>query len=292
MKLQYEWLIGIALGMCIAACASEDGDTDSEDSASGESDGDADGDTDGDADAGDPGDPWPEDSRIIYLHHSTGGVIWGGGVAEGVETYNTENGTSYSIEERSYPNDPYPWNNYPYDYYNIWVANAGDEPFNEQDTLEILTADYNVVMFKHCYPVSGVGEDTGSPDITSSTKSIENYMLQYEALKTKLHTFPDTRFIVWTGAALIESATSPENAERARTFFEWVIDTWDEPGDNIFVWDFLQLETEGGLYLLPEYSSGDSHPNDTFAAQVAPLFVNRLVDVLEGRGDTGSVTGE
>ena len=55
--------------------------------------------------------------------------------------------------------------------------------------------------------------------------------------------------------------------------------------------DFDTLETEGGLYLLPEYSAGDSHPNDTFAQQVAPLFGQRLVNVIEGRGDSTSLTG-
>ena len=51
------------------------------------------------------------------------------------------------------------------------------------------------------------------------------------------------------------------------------------------------LETDGGDVLTPAHASGDSHPGDAFAAEVAPLFAKRLVDVIEGRGDTGSRTG-
>ena len=69
---------------------------------------------------------------------------------------------------------------------------------------------------------------------------------------------------------------------------------WDEPGDNILTWDFFELETEGGNFLLDQYSagSGDSHPGAPFAQTVAPLFAQRIIDVIEGRGDSGTLTGE
>ncbi len=242
-----------------------------------------------------PAEPLDDDASVIFLHHSTGGVIWDGGVSDWIATYNTDQGTSYSIVDRAFPQDaPYGWENYPYDYFNIWVQHAGPEPYLEEPTLEILTQEYDVIVWKHCFPVSQVGEDTGTADVASSVKSRENYVAQYQALREKMWEFSSTRFIVWTGAALVESATNPDQAERARAFFEWVTQEWDQPGDNIFVWDFRQLETGGGLYLLPENaaSADDSHPNGTFAAATAPRFGQRIVDVIEGRGDTGSLTGE
>jgi len=237
------------------------------------------------------GDPMPADAKIIYIHHSTGGVIWNGGVQAGVTAYNSASGKSYTIEESSYPDNPYDWKNYPYDYWHLWVDGGGQAATEGVPTLESFVQDYDVIVFKHCYPVSGIGADTGSPDISSETKSIENYKLQYNALKTRLIQLSSNRFIVWTGAALLETASSTEDGARARAFFEWVKNEWDEPGDNIFVWDFFELETEGGNFLLPAYSDSDSHPNSTFADTAAPYFVNRLVDVIEGRGDTGSITG-
>lgn len=232
--------------------------------------------------------PMSSSAKVIYLHHSTGGVIWDGGVDTAIENYNTNHGTSYSITQMEFPkSSPYGWNNYPYDYWNIWVNHAGASAYMEEPTLEILTQTYDVIVWKHCFPVSNVVDDTGSPDITSSVKSEENYKLQYNALKAKMHEFPNKRFIVWTGSALVESATNAEEAGRARDFANWVKTTWDEPGDNIYIWDFRDLETGGGLYLLPENaaSTSDSHPNPTFAATAAPLIGQYIIDVIEGRGD-------
>ncbi len=245
-------------------------------------------------------DPTPQpdmgpDARVIFLHHSTGGVIWNGGVADWMAQQNATNSTAYVIEEQAYPDVPYPWANYPYDYWHLWVENGNGEADTEGvDTLETLTASYDVIVFKHCFPVSNVAEDTGNPDISSSSKTRENYELQYLALRERLRSFSGNRFIVWTGAALVELATNEADAIRARAFFDWVISTWDEPGDNIYIWDFRTHETDGGLYLLPENanSEDDSHPGATFAAQVAPLFGRRVVDVITGYGDLRSILGQ
>ena len=234
-------------------------------------------------------------AKILFLHHSTGGCVWEGGVAEWFEKYNKEHSAAYNITETAFPKDkPYGWANYPYDYWNIWVQNAGPRAYKEEPTLEILTKECNIIIFKHCFPVASVKEDRGKPDVASDRKSIENYKLQYEALKAKLRQFPDTKFIVWTGAMLCKADTSEDNAKRAKEFFKWVKTAWDEKGDNIFLWDFEQLETDGGLYLKDEYAAApdDSHPNVAFSKRVAPLFAARIVDVIEGRGDTGSLTGK
>ena len=231
---------------------------------------------------------------IVYLDHSTGNNIWRGGVKIWFDTYNSTHNTQYTIIEQAFPKSkPYGWNNYPYDYWNIWVNHAGPGPYLEEPTLEMLTEQYQVIVFKHCYPVSNIKPDTGKPDISSTEKTKENYKLQYEALKEKMRTFSNTRFIVWTGAARVEKTTTRDEAERARQFFAWVKNTWDEPGDNIFIWDFHELETEGGLYLKNEYavSEKDSHPNKSFSRNAAPLISKRIVDIIRGIGDLSSLTG-
>jgi len=237
--------------------------------------------------------PAPAKARILFLHHSTGEVIWNGGVKEWFDAYNQANRTEYDITEQAFPKDsPYGWNNYPYDYWNIWVKHAGKKAFKGEPTLEMLTPKYDVIIFKHCFPVSGIDEDSGNPDVASEDKRIENYKLQYAALKKKLREFPKTTFIVWTGAALVKGETDEAAARRAKAFFDWVRTTWDERGDNIYIWDFQTLETEGGLYLKPAYAAGDSHPNESFAKKVAPLFCQRVVDVIRGAGATGNITGK
>lgn len=248
--------------------------------------------------------------NILFLHHSTGGVIWKGeegfigkikhklgadyAVPQWFNEYNETNGTNYYITEQSFPKDkPYGWQNYPYDYYNIWVKNAGDKPYKEEPTLEILSQKYDFIIFKHCFPVSMIQEDIGNPDINSRERRIENYKLQYRALKEKLLEFPNTKFLVWTGAALVKSKTNEAQAKLTKEFFNWVRNVWDTENDNIFLWDFYELETEGGLYLKDEYAvnSGNSHPSEKFAGRVAPLFCQRIVDIIETNGMKTTLTG-
>lgn len=237
--------------------------------------------------------------KIIFLHHSTGEVIWRGktnryfykitdkgDVQKFFSDYNKKNKTDYNISEMIFPkSSPYGWNNYPYDYYNIWVKNAGENPYMEEPTLEILTREYDVIIFKHCFPVSRISEDSGLPDIDSDVKSIENYKLQYNALKDKMHEFPENKFIVWTPASNPKAKMTEDEAKRTLEFYKWVTGKWDEAGDNIFVWDFYYYETEGSMYLLDKYAESpeNSHPNVEFAEKVAPLFGKFIVDVIESR---------
>ncbi|MBN2396712.1 MAG: hypothetical protein JXC36_09695 [Candidatus Atribacteria bacterium] len=258
--------------------------------------------------------------NIVFLHHSTGGVIWEGNTTSRIaqaarrvsdrlaafltpkaqlptffNKYNKKTDKNYLIEEMSFPkHSPYGWNNDPFDYYNIWVKNAGEEPFMEEPTLEILTKKYQVIIFKHCFPVCNIQSEQDSADINSNIKTLSNYKLQYTALMKKLHQFPDTKFILWTGAAQVKSAITEDEAIRAKEFFRWTIEEWDQPDDNIFIWNFYHLETDGGLYLKDEYavSPSDSHPNQEFAGRVVDLLFNRVIDVIENSGQGTTLTGQ
>lgn len=233
-------------------------------------------------------------AKILFLHHSTGRVVWNGGVPSLIEQHNRANGTHHTIEESDFPKrEPYGWKNYPYDYWNIWVNHAGTTPWQEEPTLEMLAPRYDLVIFKHCFPVSNIEPDTGSPEVASSRKSLENYRLQYAALREKLRRFPGTKFLAWTPAVQTEAEMTPDQARRTREFRDWMVGEWDAPGDNVFVWDFYELETEGGSCLKAEYAAApdDSHPTEEFAARVAPFIVNRIFDVLAGRADASDVTG-
>lgn len=258
--------------------------------------------------------------NIIFLHHSTGGVIWQGGktpfitkVARRIsnrlseiigskaqlpllfEKYNTEHNKNYIIKEMTFPKaSPYGWNNYPYDYYNIWVKNEGERPFMEEPTLEILTKEFQVIILKHCFPVSNILADQDSADINSDLKTISNYKLQYSALRDKFHQFPDTKFILFTGAAQVKSSVTEDEAKRSKDFFTWVTNEWDLPGDNIYLWNLYGLQTEGGLYFRDAYavSPGDSHPNEEFANKAAKLLFSRVIDIIENEGKGTVPTGE
>jgi hypothetical protein len=238
-----------------------------------------------------------EMKKIIFLHHSTGYNIWVGGtnryvykltkegdVKKYFSKHNRKYKTNYVISEQYFPKQaPYGWNNYPYDYYNIWVKNAGPNPYMEEPTLEMLTKEYDIIIFKHCFPGSRILEDTGSPNIDSDEKRLENYKLQYNALKQKMHEFPNNKFIAFTPAVNTKNQMTEAEAKRTADFRSWMTEEWDEKGDNIFLWDLYKYETEGGLYLKDENASSpdDSHPNKKFAARVAPLFSKFIIDVIE-----------
>lgn len=247
--------------------------------------------------------------RILFLHHSTGNCVWKGDerifnflsdrhnepiVPWLISEYNKQHKTKYAIEERNFPKaEPYGWKNYPYDYYNIWVKHAGNIPYMEEPTLEMLTRDYDVIIFKHCFPGSSIQPDDSLPNINSEKKTISNYKLQYQAIREKLTGFPETKFIVWTGAALVGAKTNHDQAVLADNFAKWVKDEWDKPGDNIFIWDFRQLETEGGLFLKPQNarSKTDSHPSEKFSERVAKNFVTRVISVIENNGNDTDLAG-
>jgi hypothetical protein len=239
--------------------------------------------------------------KIIFLHHSTGNNIWlgytnhyiykltkKGDVQKIFANYNRKHKTKYEITEIAFPkNKPYGWKNYPFDYYNIWVKNGGETPYMEEPTLEILTKEYEVIIFKHCFPVSRIAEDIGIPDINSEVKTIENYKLQYNALKVKMHEFPENKFIIWTPAVNTRKGMTEDEATRTRQFYNWMIGEWDEKGDNIFIWDFYKYETDGGLYLEDNnaYNPDNSHPNMDFSARVAPYFCKFIIDVIESTAE-------
>lgn len=258
--------------------------------------------------------------KILYLHHSTGQIIWDGdrtnfvsnllskvsvrvsrkfyrkaNIPSSFNKYNRRNQRNYFIEERSFPKKrPYGWNNYPFDYYNIWVKNDDQDFYMEEPTLKQLTKQYQVIVFKHCFPVSNILIDKDSADIDSDYKSIANYKLQYQALQKTLHKYPNTQFILWTGAAQVKSKISEDEALRAKEFFNWVIHEWDRDDDNVFIWDFYDVQTNNSLYFPDDSarSNEDSHPGNTFAQHASQLFFNRIIDVIENNGQSTNIRGE
>jgi hypothetical protein len=238
--------------------------------------------------------------KILFLHHSTGGNLYAQGNVDGwISAYNAENGTDYQIEERAYPNSPYPWSNYPYDYWNLWVNGACDDAQAGIACMDTLARGYDVVIFKHCFPGADVEEDTGTPDIASSRKSLENYKLQYRALRDLMDSHADTQFIVWTLAPLHRLATTTSNAARARVFVDWVRDEWlSEDGrahPNIAIFDFWGYAAEenngtstgqGPVNTLRyeyerSHSDSDSHPNVLANETIGPHFAEFIVDTIE-----------
>ncbi len=236
--------------------------------------------------------------KIMFLHHSTGeGVYWEGGVPDWIDDYNSTHGTSYQIFERNYPDTPYPWENYPYDYWNLWVKGNCDSSNPDIECMNTLTQNYDVIIFKHCFPGAAIEPDSGNPDVTSSTKTLENYKLQYRALRDMMDSYPDNLFIVWTLTPLHRLDTSEDEASRAKQFVGWVKKEFlFEDGilhPNITVFDFWGIVAEDSLNpskgktncLKYEYEGShllsDSHPNYDANQAAGPQFAQTIVSAIE-----------
>jgi len=249
-------------------------------------------------------------SNIIFLHHSTGRNVYNiGNVEEWFGEYNTTNNTNFSINERDYPATPYPHDNYPYDYWNLWITENEDGtsriPVCDSENpniecLDTLTSKYDVIIFKQCYPGAAIGADTGSPNIASSSKRIENYKLQYRALRREMDKYPYNNFIIWTLVPLHRLATNPDQALRAKEFVDWVNNDFltedDQDHSNIHIFDFWGIVAEnqenppnGQVNTLKyeyegSHTGSDSHPNNLASQTAGPIFSQFIVDTILNAG--------
>jgi hypothetical protein len=236
--------------------------------------------------------------KAIFLHHSTGeGVYSQGNVSGWIETYNSEHGTSFQVSEMNYPNTPYPWENYPYDYWNLWINHTCDNSDPDIACMDNLCASYDVIIFKHCFPGADIAEDDLTSSVSSSKKTLENYKLQYRALRDLMDSYPDNEFIVWTLTPLHRLATDPQNAARARKFVDWVKEEWlkedEKSHSNIHIFDFFNIIAEdnpspakGAVNCLKydyekSHSDNDSHPNTLANQTVGPLFAEFIVNTMQ-----------
>src|SRR5690606_16469469 len=70
--------------------------------------------------------PQEDGVKILYLHHSTGMNIWKGGLESSLKELRAGEEDVHLVEQAFPKSEPYGWNNYPYDYWKIWVENAGE----------------------------------------------------------------------------------------------------------------------------------------------------------------------
>jgi hypothetical protein len=239
--------------------------------------------------------------KAIFLHHSTGwGVYTEGHVAEWIANYNNDHATSYVLDQRSFPGAPYPWDNYPYDYWNLWINNVCDNSNPGIACMDNLCANYDVIIFKHCYPGAGIIDDPANPVAGSPVRSLATYKLQYRALRDLMDSYPDNKFIVWTLAPLHRLVTNATIAARARTFVDWVKNDWlTEDGKqhpNIYIFDLFGYLAESNPspaqgavnclkyeYEFQHENTDDSHPNTLANETVGPLFAQFIVNTIESR---------
>lgn len=211
--------------------------------------------------------------RIIFLHHSTGAnLIEQGGVrarftALGYEFddhgYNgdglvladgTPTGRNFDV-----PDD----NTNPDGYAAIFAQPLHDPPDNTFSHL----MQYDVIVFKSCFPVS----------IIESDEQLAEYKSYYLSIRERMDQYPHKIFIVVTQPPEIPADTDSQAAARARAFTNWLAsDEYLSGHHNVFVFNFFNLLANPSTNMLrAEYQTdpSDAHPNELANQTIAPLFV-------------------
>jgi hypothetical protein len=222
----------------------------------------------------------------IFLHHSTGGNIWGpnGGstsVPAEMTSYNTTHGytggNAVTMNEEWWaPGD------------NEWVTQH--EFFEDPSPVTGIgyyLPDNKIIVVKSCFPASSMS-GWGQPADTLSpwTKSVYNYKWHWRHIVHVMAQHPGNFFVIWTNAPLEPYSTNASEAALSDKFCKWAKDTLAVGLDpvygpfppNVYVFDFFHKLTGPNGMMLSGYavSPYDSHPNAAATQLVAPQFVNEI----------------
>jgi len=153
----------------------------------------------------------------------------------------------------------------------------------------------DIVMFKSCYPASGIGSNGTEPgDPNSSAKTMANYNATYNHLMEVFAGNPDVLFVPVTAPPLVPASTDDDDAERARRFNDWLFGEYVRNYTRTYglrnvatfdLFDVLALpgnSSENASMLKPEYrkSESDSHPNRFGNENATALFILFIDDAV------------
>jgi hypothetical protein len=235
-------------------------------------------------------DPPPPDyfRSGIFLHHSTGGCIWGPNgsstsVPQEMDGYNTAHG--YTGEQAISMNEEW-WA--PGD--NEWATqHAFFEDPGPVSGIGYYLPGNKIIVIKTCFPASAMsGAGQPSDTLNPGLKSLYNYKWHWRHIVRAMNQHRDNFFVIWTNAPLEPNSTNAAEAALSKQFSAWAKDVLAAGLDpetgafppNVYVFDFFhKLTGENGM-MLPMYaaSPGDSHPNAAATQLVAPQFVEEIFD--------------
>ena len=225
----------------------------------------------------------------IFLHHSTGGYIWGPNpdgtstktIPGEMERYNLEHNytgnQAVSMEEEWWsPGD------------NEWSTQheffEGNTAFTD---INYYLSNYKILVVKSCFPSSAI-ETWGHPSDTANpnSKTVYNYKWHWRHIVQVMKDHPQNFFTIWTNAPLEIHSTNASEAALSKKFCRWAKDTLAaglDPafGDfppNVYVFDYFGKMSDENGYELPQFvtGAGDSHPNGAGTDFAAPQFVDEI----------------
>ncbi|MBI5476041.1 MAG: hypothetical protein HY964_04815 [Ignavibacteriales bacterium] len=225
----------------------------------------------------------------IFLHHSTGGCIWGPNgsstsIPQEIASFNLSHGytdsNAVSMQELGWPVNP--WNNE----WERWHRIFEDEDTIEADIRPFYSPN-PIIVIKSCFPSSSMSEwGSASDTLNPTSKSVYNYKWHWRHIISVMRDHPNNYFAIWTNAPLVANATNDSEASLSDKFCRWAKDTLATGNDllfgtfppNVFVFDYFHklADLSGKLPAAYAASSSDSHPNSAATELVAPLFVQEI----------------
>jgi Carbohydrate binding domain (family 11) len=218
--------------------------------------------------------------RIIFLHHSCGqNLIDQGGVREGLTALGYEfydhgyNGDGLRLADGSYtgtnfdiPDD----NTDPNGLAVLFAQPLHDPPDNAFSRL----MQYDVIIFKSCFPNSNIGDD----EQLAQDKSY------YLSIRDRIDQYPDKLFIAVTQPPQVPGSSNRDEAQRARALADWLkSDEFLAGHPNLRTFDFFDQLAGDDNFLRREYriDNQDAHPNEQANQEIGPRFVDFIDQAMQ-----------
>ncbi len=235
----------------------------------------------------------------IFLHHSTGGRIWGPNTFP-----NSSSKISIPTEITKYNSSMELKSSEQFQFKESWFLPEDNEWYIVRDFFEgkingknpeynfknenpaDYYYNYDIIMIKSCYPSSKMVESSDGDD--RKVKSLTNYKNHWRAIIRIMEQHPDNFFVIWTNAPLEARSTNTTEAMLSKEFCNWAKNILAQGKDpeygafpkNVYVFDFFSKLTAANGIMEDKYRDypEDSHPNSYATELVAPILVKEVFD--------------
>ncbi len=225
--------------------------------------------------------------RRFFLHHSTGrNLLQQGEARDHLQAINLDKGTNFTLWDHDYNYIGLMDNNGELRNYHYSIPGDNTNPVGlhtlwttTNSARDSIMSRHDVIAFKSCYPASGINSSTELAQYKSWYLDMRDYFDQH----------PEKLFIVMSPPPLHRLATNTDEADRARAFADWLgSDEFLAGHNNVAYFNFfneLASPDDGSssrnmlrYNYERSHSSGDSHPNALANQDVAPLFIDFMVE--------------
>jgi len=235
-------------------------------------------------------------SNYMFVHHSTGrNMMSESGVRSLIALHNDRHDTAIELWDHDYHSgnaytgiiEPdstvYPDWSYGEEANNIQPLGYYDIFCNGSAFRDSLINSHDVIVLKN---------DHSTGDITSDSQIVA-YQSCYLEIRDVLDQFPDKRFILVSGPPRRPEDISNAEADRARTFYDWLQSpTFMNGHPNISFFDLFDALASPDDPSDPQrnmlrseyrrsYGDTDSHPNTHANSVIGPAFADMLIRVVD-----------